>query len=177
MRVLSPSMLPFDRSELGSMANTASLPPCSPSTWTPNWSIDVDLPAPGTPLMPTLTDLPLYGRHLSITSWALPTWSGLTLSTSVTAWLSTVTSPFSMPSTISPTDSSRCLRRKRLRYGFTIEGCSTPLLTVSPLYSALFSGCCIAHLVLIFTTTFGLSGSLVIISMRGRECTFDSSSR
>ena len=59
MRVLSPRMLPLERSELGSMASTASLPPHLSSTCIPNSSMDVDLPAPGTPLMPTLTDCPL----------------------------------------------------------------------------------------------------------------------
>ena len=37
----------------------------------------------------------------------------------------------------------RRLKRPGCRWGFTIEGCTTPLFTVSPLYSALFSGCSI----------------------------------
>ena len=51
MRVLSPKIEPLLRSLLGSMASTASLPPRL-STCMPNTSIDVDLPAPGTPVMP-----------------------------------------------------------------------------------------------------------------------------
>ena len=59
MRVLSPRMLPLVRSDEGSMASTASLPPYSRSTCMPNSSMLVDLPAPGTPLMPTRMLLPL----------------------------------------------------------------------------------------------------------------------
>ena len=55
----------------GSMASTASLPPYFSNTCNPNTSIDVLLPAPGTPLMPTRTELPEYGRHFSITSCAM----------------------------------------------------------------------------------------------------------
>ena len=102
IRVLSPKILPFERSLLGSIASTASLPPRS-STCRPNTSIDVLFPAPGTPLIPTRIELPEYGRHFSITSCATAWCSGFTLSTSVTAWLSTVTSPFTIPSTYSPT--------------------------------------------------------------------------
>ena len=71
MRVLSPKILPLLRSLLGSMASTASLPPYFSNTCNPNTSIDVLLPAPGTPLMPTRTELPEYGRHFSITSCAM----------------------------------------------------------------------------------------------------------
>ena len=57
MRVLSPRMLPFDRSLLGSMASTASLLPRL-STCSPKASIDVLFPEPGTPVMPMRTDCP-----------------------------------------------------------------------------------------------------------------------
>ena len=114
MRVLSPRMEPLERSDDGSIANTASFPPFSRSTCTPNSSMLVDLPAPGTPLIPTRILFPLYGRHLLMTSCALAWWSGFTLSTKVTACERMVTSPLMMPSTISPTESSR--RRKRLRF-------------------------------------------------------------
>ena len=70
MRVLSPRMLPLVRSELGSMARTASLPP-SLRTCRPKASMLVLLPAPGTPLIPMRTELPAYGRHFSITSCAM----------------------------------------------------------------------------------------------------------
>ena len=59
MRVLSPRIDPLERSDEGSMASTASRPPFSLSTWMPNSSMLVDLPAPGTPLMPTRMLLPL----------------------------------------------------------------------------------------------------------------------
>ena len=59
MRVLSPRMLPLVRSLEGSMANTASRPPFSRRMWMPNSSMLVDLPAPGTPLMPTRMEFPL----------------------------------------------------------------------------------------------------------------------
>ena len=45
------------RSELGSMASTASLWP-SDATMPPAASMKVDLPAPGTPVIPTRIDLP-----------------------------------------------------------------------------------------------------------------------
>ncbi len=109
MRVLSPRMLPLERSLLGSMASTANLPPFSFSTCMPKASMEVDLPAPGTPLIPTRMLLPLYGRHLSMTSCALAWWSALTLSTRVTACERMVTSPLTMPST-----SSAALRSRRL---------------------------------------------------------------
>ena len=121
MRVLSPSMEPLVRSLEGSMASTASLPPCF-STCRPNTSIDVDLPAPGTPVMPIRRDLPLYGRHFSITSCAIAWCAGCMLSTSVTARLSMVTSPLSMPS-MSSEAAGRGLRLGLLfRYGFTWGG-------------------------------------------------------
>lgn len=68
IRVLSPKMLPLLRSLLGSIANTASFPSYFSNTCNPNTSIDVLLPAPGTPLIPIRMESPEYGRHFSITS-------------------------------------------------------------------------------------------------------------
>ena len=96
--VLSPNMLPLERSLLGSMANTASLCP----SWIkciPNESIDVLFPAPGTPVIPIRTDLPAKGKHFSMISCAICWCSCLALSTRVTAWLRIVIFPFKIPST------------------------------------------------------------------------------
>ena len=69
MRVLSPRIEPPLRSELGSMASTASL--ClSEVTILPTASMKVDFPAPGTPVMPMRTDFPACGRHFSMISCA-----------------------------------------------------------------------------------------------------------
>ena len=55
--VLSPSMLPFERSLEGSIANTASFFPCV-MRCIPKASINVLFPTPGTPVMPIRRDLP-----------------------------------------------------------------------------------------------------------------------
>ena len=70
IRVLSPSILPFERSDEGSMASTAKWLPCL-HRCVPSASINVDLPAPGTPVMPTRMELPENGRHASITFCAI----------------------------------------------------------------------------------------------------------
>ena len=57
IRVLSPRMEPLLRSELGSIASTESLCPRL-ATMSPIASINVDLPAPGTPVIPIRTDRP-----------------------------------------------------------------------------------------------------------------------
>ena len=57
MRVLSPRIEPLLRSELGSIASTDSLCP-RPVTMSPIASMNVDLPAPGTPVMPMRTEPP-----------------------------------------------------------------------------------------------------------------------
>ena len=84
IRVLSPRILPFERSLLGSIASTASLRPwlikCMPKE-----SIEVLFPAPGTPVIPIRTDFPAKGKHFSITSCATCWCSCLELSTKVTA--------------------------------------------------------------------------------------------
>ena len=102
IRVLSPKILPFERSLLGSMASTASLWPCL-SRCIPNTSIDVLFPAPGTPVMPIRMDFPANGRQRSMISCAICWCSCLALSTKVTAWLSIVIFPFRIPSTNSET--------------------------------------------------------------------------
>ena len=69
MRVLSPRIEPPLRSDEGSMASTASL--CrSEVTMLPMASMKVDLPAPGTPVMPMRTECPAWGRHCSMISCA-----------------------------------------------------------------------------------------------------------
>ncbi len=51
MRVLSPRIEPPVRVDDGSTASTATRKPCEVSS-VPNASMNVDLPTPGTPLMP-----------------------------------------------------------------------------------------------------------------------------
>ena len=98
MRVLSPRMLPLDRSLLGSMARTAIFLPmlvkCLPKA-----SMKVLLPTPGTPVMPMRSECPAWGRHRSMTSCAIRWWSVFRLSASVMARLRMTRSPFRMPST------------------------------------------------------------------------------
>ena len=53
MRVLSPRMLPPPRWLLGSTASTASFSPFASTKWRPRASMNVLLPTPGTPVMPT----------------------------------------------------------------------------------------------------------------------------
>ncbi len=69
MRVLSPRMEPPLRSDEGSIASTANL--ClSEVTMLPMASMKVDLPAPGTPVMPMRTDRPAWGRQRSMMACA-----------------------------------------------------------------------------------------------------------
>ena len=69
IRVLSPRMEPPDTDDEGSTANTASFLPCSISQ-TPSASMNVDLPAPGTPEMPMRIALPVLGNKALSTCWA-----------------------------------------------------------------------------------------------------------
>ncbi len=71
MRVLSPRIEPPLRSELGSMASTARRWR-NEVTMLPTASMKVDLPAPGTPVMPMRTDRPEWGRQRSMIccAWA-----------------------------------------------------------------------------------------------------------
>ena len=61
MRVLSPRILPPDRELVGSIVSTAIFWPRSTS-WQPKDSMNVLLPTPGTPVMPTRLALPVKGR-------------------------------------------------------------------------------------------------------------------
>src|SRR5690606_17066866 len=69
IRVLSPRMLPPVRTEEGSTASTATLCP-RPVSMLPSASTNVDLPTPGTPVMPTRGTFPLCGSGRSGTRWA-----------------------------------------------------------------------------------------------------------
>ena len=62
MRVLSPRIEPPPRLDEGSIASTASERPRSSSA-RPKRSMKVDLPTPGTPVMPSRTDLPRMRQH------------------------------------------------------------------------------------------------------------------
>ena len=84
MRVLSPRIEPLLRSLDGSIASTAKCFPLSHNSF-PNASIKVDLPAPGTPVIPTRMEWPAYGRHSSITFCAIAWSANRLLSTRVTA--------------------------------------------------------------------------------------------
>ena len=61
MRVLSPRIEPPPRFDEGSIASTASERPFSMSE-SPKRSMKVDLPTPGTPVMPSRTDFPECGN-------------------------------------------------------------------------------------------------------------------
>src|ERR1700678_3252035 len=82
MRVLSPRMLPPLRVDDGSTASTATRCPWSMS-WPPRASMKVDLPTPGTPVMPTRRAGPACGSSRVSTCWARIRWSGRLDSTSV----------------------------------------------------------------------------------------------
>src|SRR3984957_8545212 len=84
MRVLSPRMLPPVRVDDGSTASTATRCPWSISR-PPRASMKVDLPTPGTPVMPTRWAGPACGSSLVSTCWARTRWSGRLDSTSVIA--------------------------------------------------------------------------------------------
>src|ERR1051326_8325659 len=92
MRFLSPRMLPPESALDGSTASTATrLPPairCSP-----NASMKVLFPTPGTPLTPTRAARPVAGRRISSSRCASRWWSARVLSTSVIAFASARRSP------------------------------------------------------------------------------------
>ena len=69
MRVLSPRIEPPVRVLDGSTASTASLLPAS-TRCMPSASMNVDLPAPGAPVMPTRTALPVAGINASSSATA-----------------------------------------------------------------------------------------------------------
>ncbi len=65
MRVLSPRIEPPVREEEGSTASTATRWPAAVRL-DPRASMVVDLPTPGTPVMPTRIALPVWGSTASI---------------------------------------------------------------------------------------------------------------
>ena len=69
MRVLSPRMEPPERVEVGSIASTATLCPSS-TRFMPSWSIAVDLPTPGVPVMPMRCARPAWGSRRCSRCWA-----------------------------------------------------------------------------------------------------------
>ena len=94
MRVLSPRIEPPPRLDEGSMASTASERPCSSSD-SPKRSMKVDLPTPGTPVMPSRTDLPACGSRAPSSTSARSRWSERVDSIRVMAWASARRSPAS----------------------------------------------------------------------------------
>ncbi len=69
MRVLSPRMLPPVRVDDGSTASTATRWPRSVSI-VPSASMNVDLPTPGTPVIPTRVAPPDFGSSRTSSSCA-----------------------------------------------------------------------------------------------------------
>jgi hypothetical protein len=63
-------MLPPVRLDNGSTASTATRQP-SPVSIVPKASMNVDLPTPGTPVMPTRMACPAWGSSSVSTSWAV----------------------------------------------------------------------------------------------------------
>ena len=61
--------------------------------------MNVLLPTPGTPVMPTRWAAPAWGNSLSSIAWACSRWAGLRLSTNVMARATTVRFPVRTPST------------------------------------------------------------------------------
>src|SRR5205809_746502 len=92
MRVLSPRMLPPESALEGSTAITATFFP-RPIRWSPNASMNVLFPTPGTPLTPTRAARPVAGRRSSRSRCASRWWSARVLSTSVIAFASARRSP------------------------------------------------------------------------------------
>ena len=107
-------MEPPVRVDDGSTASTATWWLCSSISLMPIALMKVDLPAPGTPEMPTRNALPVYGLISCSNSWACARCSGLVDSTRVMAlatWpldpsttlaASSATLRFRMGATISP---------------------------------------------------------------------------
>ena len=106
IRVLSPRMLPRVTVLLGSTASTATLWPCA-HRCRPSASIKVLLPPPGTPVMPTRIELPVWGNSCRSTSWPMSKCAWALLSTRVMACPRTLRSPASTPATYSSIVSCR----------------------------------------------------------------------
>ena len=94
MRVLSPRIEPPPRLDEGSIASTASERPRSSSA-RPKRSMKVDLPTPGTPVMPSRTDLPVCGSTAASSASARSRWSARVDSIRVMACASARRSPAS----------------------------------------------------------------------------------
>ena len=92
MRVLSPRIEPPLRVLDGSTASTATRWPAS-TRCRPSASMNVDLPAPGAPLMPTRIAPPVAGSSASSSATASSRWSARVDSTSVIARASARRSP------------------------------------------------------------------------------------
>src|SRR5574343_1444703 len=84
MRVLSPRIEPPDTVDEGSTASTATRWPC-PIRYRPSASMKVDLPTPGTPLMPSRKDFPVWVSRPVSSSSASRRWSVRVDSSSVIA--------------------------------------------------------------------------------------------
>ena len=110
MRVLSPKIEPRVFVEDGSMANTATLCP-SFSSFIPRASIKVDLPTPGTPVMPTRRAFPEKGNKRTSSSCASTLCAGALDSSSVMAREMCVRLP---ARTASKSSSTSIRRRARL---------------------------------------------------------------
>src|SRR3954469_15982702 len=106
MRVLSPRIEPPERADDGSTARTATFDP-APVRVTPSWSMNVDLPTPGTPLMPIRRAPPACGSSSTSSPWACSRWSARRDSTSVSPRATPRRSPARTPSTIRGTSTSR----------------------------------------------------------------------
>lgn len=90
-------MLPPVRTEEGSTASTATLCP-RPVSMLPSASMNVDLPTPGTPVMPTRCAFPLCGSSRTSNCWASFAWSVRRDSTRVIARAKVGRWPASTPS-------------------------------------------------------------------------------
>lgn len=86
------------RLEVGSTASTATRWP-EPVSMVPSASMKVDLPTPGTPVMPTRTAFPACGSSSTSRRWASARWSGRVDSTSVMARAMYAREPSSTPLT------------------------------------------------------------------------------
>ena len=92
----------------GSTASTATRRP-RPISSSPSASMNVDLPDPGDPLIPTRIDLPVCGKSASSTPAARLAWSARVDSTSVMAFPRARGSPSSTPSTSARSIGSRAV--------------------------------------------------------------------
>ena len=133
--VLSPRILPPERSLEGSMASTASFLP-EAVIRVPRDSMKVLFPTPGTPVIPILTDFPAWGKLLFIIPRASSWCSGKALSIMVIAWLRRERSPLMIPSIYSPASNSclRCFRILLTASGLMDPGGSIPVLTLRVLF-------------------------------------------